>query len=224
MGQGRAGRGPARMSALPWAEIATALAVFGANVLSPGPNVFNTIAVALGAGRAVAVWVVPAIALGVAGWSAAAILGAAALFRAAPALEPALSALGGALLLLFAARYARRARGWSAALGPARHISRREAFWSSLAVLATNPKALTTWLVLVSIFPAGTATPAAVALMIAGAVAVASLGHLGYALAFSSRPAARLYARLGRWVLAGVAVFFASLGAALLAENLPRLV
>ena len=35
----------------PGAEIATALAVFGANVLSPGPDIFNTIAIALGSGR-----------------------------------------------------------------------------------------------------------------------------------------------------------------------------
>jgi threonine/homoserine/homoserine lactone efflux protein len=35
----------------PWPEIATALAAFGANVLSPGPNVVNTIAIALGSGR-----------------------------------------------------------------------------------------------------------------------------------------------------------------------------
>lgn len=208
---------------LPWAEMATAWAVFGANVLSPGPNVFNTIAIALGAGRRTALAVVPAIALGVLGWAAAAILGAAALFRTIPALEPALTALGGALLIWFAIRYARRARAWSPQVGPGRHISAREAFWSSLAVLATNPKALTTWLVLVSIFPAGTATPAAVAVMIAGAVVVASLGHLGYALAFSTRAAARAYARIGRWLLAGVAVFFASLGAGLLLRTLPVL-
>ena len=35
----------------PSTEIATALAVFRANVLSPGSNVFNTIAIALGSGR-----------------------------------------------------------------------------------------------------------------------------------------------------------------------------
>jgi len=208
------------MSALPWAEMATAWAVFGANVLSPGPNVFNTIAIALGSGRRVALAVVPAIALGVGLWATAAILGAGAAFRRWPELQSGLTALGGALLVWFALRYGLRAWTWSAALGAGRIMTPRAAFLTTLAVLAANPKALTTWLVLIAIFPAGEATPAAVAVMIAGAVTVASLGHLGYALAFSSRPAARLYARAGRWVTAGVGVFFAALGISLLAGAL----
>jgi threonine/homoserine/homoserine lactone efflux protein len=52
--------------------------------------------------------------------------------------------------------------------------------------------------------------------MILGAALVAALGHLGYALAFSTRPAAQAYARMGRWINAGVGVFFGSLGVTLL--------
>lgn len=153
----------------PWAEIGTALAVFGANVASPGPNVFNTIAIALGSGRRVALAVVPAVSLGVLGWSAAAVLGAALAFREAPWLAPALRALGGVLLLWFAWRYARRAWAWAAGTTGARAITPRAAFLVTLGVLATNPKALTTWLVLVGIFPAERASPAAIATLILGA-------------------------------------------------------
>lgn len=197
--------------------------MFGANILSPGPNVFNTIAIALGAGRRIAVAVVPAIALGVLAWSSAAILGAAAAFRAVPALQPVLTAVGGVLLLWFALRYLRRALDWEGAIGTSPVTSRRAAFLTTLAILATNPKALTTWLVLISIFPAGEASGPAIAVMIAGSVAVASLGHLAYALVFSSRPAARAYARAGRWVVLGVAIFFASLGASLLTAAVPQI-
>ncbi len=204
------------MAEIPWSEIATALAVFAANILSPGPNVFNTIAIAVGAGRATALAVVPAIALGVAGWALAAILGAAALFRQAPALEPLIGGVGGALLLWFALRYARRARAWRTDGPVALEIGPREAFLTTLGVLATNPKAMTTWVVLVSIFPAGSAPPEGIAAMVAGAVLVASAGHGAYALLFSTRAAARLYARAGAYLLAGVAVFFASLGVGLL--------
>jgi threonine/homoserine/homoserine lactone efflux protein len=203
---------------IPWPEIATAWAVFAGNILTPGPNVFNTVAIALGAGRGVALAVVPAIALGVLGWSSAAVLGAAVLFRKVPALEPALTALGGALLLWFGLRYLRRARHWAGAIGGAPVTGARGAFASTLAILATNPKALTTWLVLVSIFPAGRATPEAVAVMIVGSVALASLGHLAYALAFSTRAAAEAYARAGRWVTGGVGLAFLALGLSLLAE------
>jgi threonine/homoserine/homoserine lactone efflux protein len=203
-------------AALPWAEMATAWLVFGANVLSPGPNVFTTVAIALGSGRRVALAVLPAIAIGVAFWAALALAGAGALFRAAPWAAPALTAVGGALLLWFAARYAVRALAWEAGEARGRALTAGEAFWTTLGVLATNPKALTTWLVLVSIFPAGEAGPLGFAVMVAGAVAVACAGHLVYALAFSTRPAAAAFLRAGRWVTAGVAVFFAGLGASLL--------
>ena len=200
----------------PWAEIATALAVFAANVLSPGPNVFNTIAIALGSGRRAALMVVPAVALGVLGWATAVILGAAVLFRRFPAMEPGLTALGGGLLIWFAIRYLRRAWFWSDTIGQNRVVTPREAFAITLGILATNPKALTTWLVLVSIFPARSASTGAVVVMIVGSAAVASLGHLAYALAFSTRRAAPAYARTGRWINAGVGLFFGSLGLTLL--------
>lgn len=200
----------------PWPEIATALAFFGANVLSPGPNVFNTIAIALGSGRRAALAVVPAVALGVLIWSSAAVLGAAVLFRQFPAARTALTALGGALLVWFALRYLRRAWFWSDAIGRNRVVTPREAFAISLGILATNPKALTTWLVLVSIFPADRAGSLGLAAMILGAVAVASLGHLTYGLAFSTRHAARAYARIGRWINVAVGLFFGALGVGLL--------
>lgn len=202
---------------IPWAEIVTAWAVFGANILSPGPNVFNTIAIALGSGRQAALAVVPAVALGVLLWASSAILGAAALFRAVPAAEAGFAAVGGLLLLWFASRYFHRARRWHAEV-ETRVISPRGAFLLTLGILATNPKALTTWLVLLSIFPAAEASGPAIAVMIAGASAVAALGHLGYALAFSTRAAAAAYARAGRWITAAVGVFFTALGLSLLSE------
>ena len=203
---------------LPWPEIATGWAVFAANILSPGPNVFNTIAIALGSGRRVALAVVPAVALGVLGWSSAALLGAAAVFRQVVWVQPALTLMGGLLLLWLAGRYAARAWTWQPALAE-RVLAPRAAFGLTLGILATNPKALTTWLVLISIFPTAEASAEAVAVMIAGSVVLAAAGHLGYALAFSTRPAARAYARAGRWVNAGVAVFFASLGLRLISAS-----
>ncbi|MDT8343162.1 MAG: LysE family transporter [Thermohalobaculum sp.] len=202
---------------IPWTEILTAWAVFAANVLSPGPNVFNTIAIALGSGRTVALAVVPAVALGVMGWALALILGAAFLFERLPWLDDGLTTLGGGLLIWFGSRYLRRAWAWSATVGQARMLTARQAFTITLGILATNPKALTTWIVLVSIFPAGQATPAAIAVMVIGASVVAGLGHLAYALAFSTRRAAEAYARAGRWINAGVGVFFTGLGLRLLA-------
>ncbi|MEL7137514.1 MAG: LysE family transporter [Pseudomonadota bacterium] len=196
---------------MPWAEMLTAWAVFAGNILSPGPNVFNTIAIALGSGRRVALAVVPAIAIGVLAWATLALVGAAVAFRQIPWLPLALTAVGATLLLIFARRYALAAWRWGAAATEGRLMSPREAFLLTLGVLAANPKALTTWLVLVGIFPAGEATPEAIAVMVVGSAVVASLGHAVYAIAFSTRAAAAAYARAGRWITAGVALFFTGL-------------
>ncbi|MEM6354363.1 MAG: LysE family transporter [Pseudomonadota bacterium] len=196
---------------MPWAEMLTAWAVFAGNILSPGPNVFNTIAIALGSGRRVALAVVPAIAIGVLAWATLALVGAAVAFRQVPWLPIALTAIGATLLLIFARRYALAAWRWGAAATEGRLMSPRGAFLLTLGVLAANPKALTTWLVLVGIFPAGEATPEAIAVMVVGSAVVASLGHAVYALAFSTRAAAAAYARAGRWITAGVALFFTGL-------------
>lgn len=189
----------------------TAWAVFAGNILSPGPNVFNTIAIALGSGRRVALAVVPAIAIGVLAWATLALVGAAVAFRQVPWLPVALTAVSATLLLIFARRYALAAWRWGATATEGRLMSPREAFLLTLGVLAANPKALTTWLVLVGIFPAGEATPEAIAVMVVGSAVVASLGHAVYAIAFSTRAAAAAYARAGRWITAGVALFFAGL-------------
>ncbi|MEM9146074.1 MAG: LysE family transporter [Pseudomonadota bacterium] len=207
---------------LPWDAILVAWTVFAANVISPGPNVFNTIAIALGAGRAVALAVVPAIALGVLGWALAAVLGAAALFGRMPVFEPISACAGGALLILFAYRYAQRAIRWETTGGGRIRISASEAFWTTLSVLATNPKALTTWLVLVSLVPPSEASKATLIAMILGPVAIACMAHAAYATLFSTGIAARLYARAGRWILAGVAGFFCILGTGLLLRDGPR--
>lgn len=204
----------------PWTEIATALTVFGVNVASPGPSVFNTIAIALGSGRRTALAVVPAMMIGMFGWAALAIGGAAIAFARLPWLASVLSVVGGGLLLWFSSRYARRAWGWQASDVGKRAITAHSAFLVTLGVLATNPSALTTWLVLVGIFPAGTASPTALAVMVLGTAALAGAIHGGYALAFSTRPAAAAFARAGRLITAGVAVFFAAMGIALLAHSL----
>lgn len=205
---------------IPWHDIATALAFFTANVLSPGPNVFNTIAIALGSGRRAALAVVPAVGLGILIWASAAVLGAAVLFSRFPRLESGLTALGAVLLIWFASRYLHRAWTWNLQVGRNKVVTPRQAFAVTLGILATNPKAMTSWLVIVSIFPVGSTGPAGLAVLIGGAAVLSSLGHLFYGLAFSTRHAAQAYARIGRWINAGVGVFFATLGITLLARVL----
>jgi threonine/homoserine/homoserine lactone efflux protein len=85
-----------------------------------------------------------------------------------------------------------------------RHDTFPSAFWRSLMINWVNPKALTTWLAILAIFPVARAGLWDVALLWAGACTVAGGMHVGYALIFSTGPAARFYLRHG-WVMSGVA-------------------
>lgn len=190
--------------------------IIGLNILSPGPNVINTISISMGSGRRAGLACTGAVGIGVALWASGAVLGVAALFALAPWLEPALTLLGAGLLLWFARRYVLRAMAGPGQLRARTEISPRRAFSTSLAILATNPKALTTWVTILAIFPVAAARPADLALLTLGAIGLAMGMHAGYALLFSTRPAAQFYLRAAPVIDAGVAIFFTLIAIGLL--------
>jgi threonine/homoserine/homoserine lactone efflux protein len=190
---------------------------FGINILSPGPNVLNTIGTAMGSGRRAGLACALAVGPGVAIWSLATVLGVAALFRVVPWAETLLTAIGAALLIWFATRFFKRAR-LRVSVDASQGISVRRAFFGSLAILATNPKAMTTWLVILSVFPVERATLSDMAILVIGSALLAVAGHVFYAVVFSTRPAARIYARWAPAVNAGVGVFFLFVAAKLIRD------
>lgn len=191
-----------------YTDLIAPLGFFAVNVLTPGPNVLNTIGVSLGSGRAAGYGCAAACGLGVTLWAAAALLGAGALFAAVPEARVGLTAFGAAVLLYFAYRYLRRA------LRPAEAVARidgatpRAAFAQALLVLASNPKALTTWVALLTIFPAISASIGSMIAFGLGCATVAAVGHTVYATVFSTRQAARLYAKAIRPVNGAVGIGF----------------
>jgi Putative threonine efflux protein len=95
---------------MPWAELFSVWGFFAVNVLTPGPNVFNTIGLALGSGRAAGLGASAGVAPGVALWGLAAEAGAAALFALYPEAQTVLTQLDPELLMVFGLRYLLRAR------------------------------------------------------------------------------------------------------------------
>jgi len=184
------------------------------NVLSPGPNVVNTIATAMGSGRPAGLASAAGVALGIGFWCLGMTLGMAGAFRFFPPLKAVLTLVGIALLVWFSLRYAMRARrGWrSGSTIPEGRGDLRPgaAFGRSLGVNATNPKALTTWVAILSLFPVADARSGDIALLCVGASVIAGAIHGVYAVVFSSPPAARLYVRAAPVVNGAVAVFFAA--------------
>lgn len=197
---------------LPVASFLTVWTILALNILSPGPNVLNTITTAMGSGRVAGLASAAAVALGIALWCLSMSLGMAAVFRAVPYAEETLTVMAAGLLVWFAFRYIRAGLsamgGGPVNLRGVAGLATGAAFGRSLAVNATNPKALTTWIAILGIFPTSEATGADVAILAAGASAVSLSIHVGYALAFSTAPAARLYLRAAPVINAAVGVFF----------------
>jgi threonine/homoserine/homoserine lactone efflux protein len=150
-------------------------------------------------------------------------LGASTLFAAVPGAQTALTLLAVALLLFFSHRYLAGAgallRGARLGIAEPLRLTVPQSFRRSLAVNALNPKALTSWLAILGIFPAAQAGAGDLALLTLGACVLAAGIHAVYALVFSSAPAARLYLRAA-WAVMGAAGLFFLLFAARLAWSL----
>ena len=118
------------------------------NILSPGPNVLNTITTAMGSGRLAGIWSALAVGIGISLWCLGMSFGVAMVFAILPMAQTAMRLLGAGLLLWFASRYLRSAwRGFRrhpSALHGVAGLTPWRSFMRSLSVNAMNPKALTT--------------------------------------------------------------------------------
>lgn len=197
---------------LPIGAFFTVWAILALNIMSPGPNVLNTITTAMGSGRAAGLASAAAVGVGIGIWCLSMSLGVAALFAVVPYAQETLTVMAAGLLLWFASRYVRAGlrgvTGREVSLRGVAGIDLRTAFLRSLAVNATNPKALTTWIAVLGIFPTAVARPADIALLTAGACALSLTIHTIYATVFSTRRAADLYLRAAPVVNLVVGVFF----------------
>lgn len=180
-----------------------------ANVITPGPNVLTTIALSMGAGRRAGMGSATGVGLGIAGWCLGMTLGAAVLLRILPGLQTLLTLAAILLLGWFAFRYFRAAwRGFQDRRGslPAtpENAGFATGFRRALLVNALNPKALTSWLAILGLFPVARASLGDVLILCAGASALSFAIHSCYVLAFSTPAALRAYLRAG-WALQALA-------------------
>jgi threonine/homoserine/homoserine lactone efflux protein len=201
---------------VPWHAFLTVWAFLAMNIVTPGPNVLNTIALAIGSGRRAGFGSALGVGLGIGMWCLAMSLGLSTSFQHWPPLKTVMTLLACGLLVWFAARYLRAARaGWAArrqvggaTLQGQAGVGVGGAFLRALTVNASNPKALTTWVAVLAMFPVARATGADIALLCAGACVMSFSIHTLYALAFSTPLAARAYLRAAPVINTGVALFF----------------
>lgn len=195
--------------ALPLSDFLPVWGFLAANIVSPGPNVLTTIALSMGSGRAAGMGSASGVGLGISMWCLGMTLGVSVIIGLVPDLQRLLTWAAVGLLLWFAWRYLRAAwSGWQAQtmrLPPTSDgLGWRDGFRRALLVNAVNPKALTSWLAVLGLFPVARAGAGDIALLCVGACVLSFGIHSAYTLAFSTPAAARAYLRAG-WVLQAAA-------------------
>ncbi|MCG6901858.1 MAG: LysE family translocator [Rhodobacter sp.] len=206
---------------VPFAPFLAAWTVLTLNLLTPGPNVMNTITTSMGSGWRAGIASSLAVALGIGCWCLAMSLGMAAVFRTFPWAETALTLVAAGLLISFASGYLRTAfvsRNRATALHAVGGLGWSASFLRSLSINATNPKALTTWIAILGLFPATMASTGDIALLTFVAALIGFGVHFAYATAFSTPTAARFYLRGTRVINTCVGVFFLGFAIKLVAK------
>jgi threonine/homoserine/homoserine lactone efflux protein len=172
------------------------LGFFVLNVFVPGPNVLNTIAISMGSGRSSGVACALACGLGLLISGLVALFGATLLFYKIPIIYAGLTVFGGVMLLYFAQRYIRKSLSSSAKLIALQDIDKNIAFQQAFLVVMSNPKVMTTWLAVISLFPfiASNAYNAFIFSTMAGMASF--IGHFIFATVFSTSLASQIYMQL----------------------------
>lgn len=205
---------------LPLSSFALVWSIVALNTMTPGPNVVNTIATAMSAGRRAGLGAATGVAVGIALWCLASSLGFATLFAAFPGAARVMAVVAFGLMGWLAARALMQAwRGYKGARNGVPQTPAEMGFGKALVravmISATNPKVLTTWLSIATLFPVAQAGAADIALLTVVSALIGQVFHSTYASVFSTGPAVRFYLRAG-WVIYLVSgIFFLALAASL---------
>jgi threonine/homoserine/homoserine lactone efflux protein len=194
-------------------NIIPALGFFILNVFIPGPNVLNTIATSMGSGRSSGIACALATGTGVILTSLCGLFGATIIFYKIPLIYDGLSVIGGILLIYFAKRYIQKSLSSGDKLIALENIDSKEAFKQAFLVLLSNPKMMTTYLAVISLFPIVVSNfqYAIIFSFIAGITSFT--GHLFFATIFSTRIVSNMYMKLYRPIngLVGIGFVFYSI-------------
>jgi threonine/homoserine/homoserine lactone efflux protein len=205
---------------LPLSSFALVWSIVALNTMTPGPNVVNTIATAMSAGRRAGLGAATGVAIGIALWCLASSLGFATLFTAFPDAAFVMAVVAVGLMTWLALRALGQA--WHGYKGARKGVPQApaqlgfgKALVRAVMISATNPKVLTTWLSVATLFPVAQAGTADIALLTIVSALIGQVFHSSYATIFSTGPAVRFYLRAG-WVIYLVSgIFFAGLAASL---------
>ena len=190
--------------------ILLAYGVVAIGILSPGPNVLSIIGTSMGAGR----WQGTALAQGIATgsflWALLTWAGLVTILTAYAFTLLAIKTAGAAYLLWLAFKAFRSAARSSDV--PIHSLdgaeSKRSYFLRGLTVQMTNPKAALSWIAVMSLGLEPDAPIWVGAAIVLGTTLISTVGHLTYAVAFSTERMTASYRKARRWIEAGLGTFF----------------
>ncbi|APL93409.1 LysE family translocator [Sphingobium indicum] len=195
--------------------------VYGAYILaagSPGPSNLAIMSAAMEKGRGSAMAMAAGVVTVSFAWGLIAVSGLAALLLRYGQAFIILKAMGGLYLLWLAVRAARSAisarQGVSAIAVAA--TSKSTQFRRGALMHIGNPKAVLSWLALMSLGVGPNPSTTHLAAAFGGCVLLGTLIFFGYAVLFSTAPMAHGYARNRRWIEGVLALTFAGAGLRLL--------
>lgn len=105
---------------------------------------------------------------------------------------------------------------------PSKRSDDRRMVFSGLLIHLTNPKGVFGWLATISVGMAVDAPLWVAMLIVAGGVTISAVGHIGYAIAFSTGRAVSIYARARRGIQLCLAAVFGAAGVRLLTTSFER--
>lgn len=204
------------------ANLLLAYSAYAVGTASPGPSNLAIMAVAMNAGRKPALVLALGVVSGSVFWGLLAAFGLSAVLATYSSALIAMKILGGLYLLWLAAKSARSAMSSDSVLTSA-HSSTQTSYvriyMRGAAMHLTNPKAIFVWLSIVSLALPAAAQARDALLIVLGCAVLGLLVFCGYALAFSTPLARRVYLYLRRWFEGSLAVLFGYAGIRLLTSK-----
>ncbi|WP_210184552.1 LysE family translocator [Rhizobium sp. YK2] len=198
-----------------------AFGAFALGMFSPGPNILSVVGTSMSVSRKAGIVLALGISSGSFLWASMTAIGLTALIAAYASVLTVIKFVGGLYLLWLAFKAFRSAASTKPTVDPAGLAagSLRTYFLRGLIVQMTNPKAALTWIAIMSLGLAHSASASTALVIVVGTTVLSVVGHIAYAVAFSTRRVVTAYDRARRWIDAGLGVFFTFAGITLLTSR-----
>lgn len=202
-------------------EIGLAFSAFALGMFSPGPNILSVIGTSMSVSRKAGMALALGISAGSFLWASMTAVGLTALIATYASLLTAIKICGGLYLLWLAFKAFRSAASPDGGqdLAGVTGGSLTSYFLRGLTVQMTNPKAALTWIAIMSLGLAQSAPASTAVIIVVGTTVLSVVGHIAYALAFSTRRVVLAYQRARRWIDGALGVFFTIAGIKLLSSR-----